>query len=227
MSSMTPQELAAAVREVEGTLTARPWNRFSADETLWWMVPAKEWPAYQHGKLVFSFERAPEGHLFAGLNVEKGFGSVVAEVYPAVRRRRQVLEPGWAWNRLIDGSGPAVLDEVLVDLSADWPVRLWVEAAYVSDPSDYDPHDATRQKESIGFDCSPAGLTATTVVAPTVLRDVAGARRFAEVAARLCALPEAPWVWVDVYAGVAVARDARIDATRLYQDVLARFRPWV
>jgi hypothetical protein len=93
---MNPRLLASAVQEVVAGLTPRPWNRFDPDETLWWLVPSTEWPAYHHGKLVFSNERAPAGEIFAGLNVEKGFGEIAARAYPKTQRT-QLLGHGWAW----------------------------------------------------------------------------------------------------------------------------------
>ena len=62
-------------------IAARPWNKFDPDNTLWWVVPSTEWPAYKHGKLFFSRDRAPENSLFCGLHVEKGIDAKVESAY--------------------------------------------------------------------------------------------------------------------------------------------------
>ena len=46
-------------RGYEG-FTARPWNYFKPESTLWWLVPSTEWPSYKYGKLVLY--RAKEGY---------------------------------------------------------------------------------------------------------------------------------------------------------------------
>ena len=69
-------------------LTPRPWNLYSPADTFWWLVPSTDWPAYRYGKLAFSGARdVPRRELlqtntpalatdsiFAGFNVEKGYG---------------------------------------------------------------------------------------------------------------------------------------------------------
>jgi hypothetical protein len=137
--SPTPRSLAAGVHGVTRGLTLRPWDRYAADESLWWLVPSTEWPAYKHGKFASSKTRADQGEIFAGLNVEKGFGAIVADLFPSVRRRRQTLEQDWAWHRLTAGTEPETFARVLASLGSEHPIRLWLEASYVREPRDYTP----------------------------------------------------------------------------------------
>ena len=113
---MMPRALAAAVRDLAHGLTGPPWNHHDPDETLWWLVPSKEWSGYSYGKLVFSTERAPAGEIFAGLNVEKGFRTTAVQAHPRTPRV-QALRRGWTWHLVVDGEGPAHLEEVLGDVS--------------------------------------------------------------------------------------------------------------
>jgi hypothetical protein len=222
----TPRELAAAVRDLAPGLTARPWSRHDPDETLWWLVPSTEWPAYSHGKLVFSTDRAPAGEIFAGLNVEKGFGVAAIQAYPKTPRT-QVLGPGWTWHLVVDGEGPTHFAKVLGEVSIRQPALVRVEASRVSDPSDYDPHGVRRQRESLVFRCSPDGLSLAQEVQIEVLSPLTAIKSFVRLAERLRSLPEADWLWVDLYAGVTVRRDTALDVTDLYRSVLSRLAPWV
>jgi len=47
------QEMLKAIknRGYEG-FTARPWNYFKPDTTIWWLVPSTDWPSYKHGKII-------------------------------------------------------------------------------------------------------------------------------------------------------------------------------
>ena len=113
------QELAHSVNDrMKLGLTARPWNIYAAADTFWWLVPSTDWPAYRYGKLAFSLAKdVPRKELlglndsllaidtvFAGFNVEKGYGTVATVVNPALRRKpTQIIDPKWLWFELIDG----------------------------------------------------------------------------------------------------------------------------
>lgn len=34
-------------------MTPRPFNRYEPGQTIWWLVPTKEWPAFKFGKYFF------------------------------------------------------------------------------------------------------------------------------------------------------------------------------
>ncbi len=85
------------VREGRRPLSARPWNKYDPDNTLWWLVPSTDWPAYKHGKMFFCQKRASKGHLFCGLHIEKGFDPIVESAYPFARGRRLIMGSDWVW----------------------------------------------------------------------------------------------------------------------------------
>ena len=82
-------------------VSTRPWNRYYPDNTLWWIVPSTEWPAYKHRKLFFSPEHAPTGCLFCGLHIEKGLDPSVAEAYSPGAGQRLVMKEDWTWFRFL------------------------------------------------------------------------------------------------------------------------------
>ncbi len=238
MNIHTARELAYAVKtQVRPELIARPWQLQAPDDTLWWLVPSSEWPAYRHGKLVFSF--AKDGprkallglndgaihtdRLFAGLNVEKGYGRVAAEVDPVLRRKTdQILDDGWLWHGLIDDPGIRRFTEMLRTVSAKATLHLYVVSSYVHDRE----ADVHRDRDVVVFDCGASGIGAllSNGFPIGVLRDCDRATDFGQLAQRLAQVDE--YHWVDIYAGTYVTKGEQ-DVSGLGRNVLSHFNPWV
>ncbi len=79
--------------------TARPWNYFKPDTTLWWLVPSKEWPSFMYGKLVLFRNEA--GYR-VGFHIEKGISETAGQMLSSKRARKLCLKADWAWNGFID-----------------------------------------------------------------------------------------------------------------------------
>ena len=219
-------------------LTPRPWNLYSPADTFWWLVPSSDWPAYRYGKLAFSLAKdAPRKDLlgvndaaievdtiFAGFNVEKGYGSVAAVVNPALKRKpSQIIDPHWLWFGLIHGSGPARFARTVAQAAAVADVCMYVVSSYAHDrEADIRvPHDA------VMFRCTKAGglLTVLDNSFPvSVLRGTETATDFATLAARLRTVDD--YHWVDVYAGTHV-RKGEVDLVDLHARVLSYFDDWL
>lgn len=218
-----------AVLDMKDGLSARPWNRFQPDDSLWWLVPSKDWPAYRHGKCAFCTEYADPGELFAGLNVEKGFGAATTSVLPSVNHN-QVVGPNWVWRRLVEPAGATSFGAVLTSLPASLKPRLILIATYAQDPRDFDPY-AERPRNSndrLHFASGPHGLSLTHADIPTrLLEEAASCATFSELAERLCNLRDHEWVWVDMYAGVSAPSGQNLDIGRMYRESLRHFEPWL
>ena len=226
----------AANDQLKLGLTPRPWNRHAAADTFWWLAPSTEWPAYRYGKLAFSLAKdVPRKDLlglddallatdavFAGFNVEKGYGSVATFVNPALRRKpAQILDPQWLWYELTDGAGAARFSQTLASAAADTEIYLYVVSSYVHDRDSgihVDP-------DALMFKCSPVGLQ------PMLHRLPVGALRGAETVVSFASLAERlrkvdDYHWVDVYAGAHVPR-GDVDVTDLHRRVLSYFDAWL
>lgn len=232
------RDLAYGVNdELQLDLTPRPWQLYEPADTLWWLVPSTEWPAYRHGKFVFSLAKnSPRKALlgvnnslihldaiFAGVNVEKGYGQVASEVNPALKRKpAQIIDKDWLWFSLVDNDGPSRFSKLLASLSTLEAVSLYVVSSYAHDrESDVQPeHDA------VMFSCHPTGITAVlhNRFPVGVLRGIEKATDFAAVAERLRAIDD--YHWVDLYAGTHVPR-GEVDVKRLYRRLLSHFDEWV
>jgi hypothetical protein len=234
----TPRDLAYAIKaQAAPELSPRPWQQHSPNDTLWWLVPSSEWPAYRHGKFVFSFAKdgprkallgvndpvIQTDKLFAGVNVEKGYGRLAAEVDPVLRRKSdQILDPGWLWYQLIEERGARRFAETLQIVSGNATLHLYVVSSYVHDRDT----DAPRERDAILFDCSVTGISALLAngFPVGVLRGCDLATNFGQLARHLGQVDE--YHWVDIYAGTYVTRGEQ-DVTNLHRDVLSHLRSWV
>ena len=234
----TPRELAYAINsQFRLGLSPRPWQIQAPADTLWWLVPSTEWPAYRHGKFVFSSakdspRRALVGlddslieadKIFAGVNIEKGYGRVAIHVDPTLRRRpAQIIDPEWLWFTLVQGDGPTRFGKLLVSVSATQTVYLYVVSSYAHDrESDVQP-----ERDAVMFSCRRDGIKAVldNRFPVGVLRGIDKATDFVALASLLRSVDD--YHWIDVYVGTHVAR-GDVDLPGLYQRVLSPFDEWV
>jgi hypothetical protein len=232
------QELAHALNDrLKLGLSPRPWNLYSPAETFWWLVPSSEWPAYRYGKLAFSHARdVPRKHLigindrlltldhiFAGFNVEKGYGPSAITVDPSLRRRAaQLIAPHWLWHEITGTSGAERFGRTLATAAARADVYAYVNAYNVRDPTD----DHGGEADSVMFRCRTTGLVKEldNRYPLDILRDAGAATTFPELAAHLLAVGD--FHWVDVYVGTHVPK-GDVDLARLFGDVLSSFEHWL
>lgn len=219
-------------------LSARPWNRYDPDNTFWWLVPSTDWPAYKHGKVFFSPERAPAEHLFCGLHIEKGLDPSVAPAYTSARGRRLIMTPEWTWfDFLADFDSGRLRSAIIRAREATGTLLLLrLEAGFVEDPGSFDPQ-APRPKpkwDTVVFDASGSTLSLTTCETPAnLLTDVAGSQTLGDLARSIPAIPTISWVWLDAFIGTIFTRIFAAtdpdswDASRLWTNFLSMWTPWL
>jgi len=118
-------------------LTARPWNYYKPDSTLWWLVPSTEWPSYKYGKLVLFSRKEGYG---VGFNIEKGISEIAAQMLSSKSARKLCTKPDWAWNDFVSDLSSGVFEDRLKAISdtAKMPLRISIQASNVT--SEYDPY---------------------------------------------------------------------------------------
>lgn len=191
--------VGGAVRQADAKhCTVRPYNRFQPEESDWWIIPSRDFPAFHHGKYFFSSHRADSpGGVYIGLKVEKGFGGVARGVVsPAL-----VMNDDWIWSRFIDdlGSGKIMEAGRVLERTANVPVLLRIEAALAQDRS----ADSDRPfGDLLCFEVSDGLLRATQHQSVRGMLDgVASAASASEIASRLRSLPDLDWTWVSLWIG--------------------------
>ena len=117
--------------------TAKPWNYFKPESTLWWLVPSREWPSYKHGKLVLF--RTKEGYR-VGFHIEKGISEIAGQMLSSKSAQKLCTKPDWAWNSLLSDLSDGKFENRLREISdaTNKPLRISLQASNVT--SEYDPY---------------------------------------------------------------------------------------
>ncbi len=195
-------ELAKELGERGAKLYPRPYRRYSPQESEWWLKPTTENPGYRYGKIALL---PVDGRLLVGLCVEKGFGATVAQVEPAVVSRGWLVDRSWLWYtalsdicqgrlataaqevRFRSGLATVALVRTYRLVTGDTPGTVAVspplaELRWVLDNGSLAQMELRPETELSNH------LHATSSLA--VLAD------------RLKTIPDADWLWFDVYMGV-------------------------
>lgn len=228
--------------------TPRPWNRFEPENTLWWIVPDTDWPAYRYGKGVLRKSDFQPAQVQCGLHVEKGFDPVVASVYPTLARRGHTLDKNWTWHQftqdLADGKVGKTA-QAITNITGS-PVVLEVDIWYPTDPEDFEPHSIAQSEETtdactrpgeaghIWFEIGDEELRKLGEARLTdFARGVAGCQQTLELATAVRSNPMR-WAWVDLYIGVLISlvpgrpsgeRDASFDL--VWSKLIWPWLPWI
>jgi len=128
------QAFAEHLKSEKQPFSPRPYNRFEPRDSVWWVVPETDWPAYHLGKYIF---RDAEDRIKCGLNVEKGFGEIAARGY----NYDTSLDDDWQWFKSIDDIENGIVEGKLNKVE-NYINKLFFElgAGMATDPSDYDPN---------------------------------------------------------------------------------------
>jgi hypothetical protein len=232
------QELAHGLNDrLKLGLTPRPWNLYAPADTFWWLVPSTDWPAYRYGKLAFSHagdvprrdlvgvndQVLDVDRIFAGFNVEKGYGNVATVVNPALSRKpAQIIDPQWLWFELTGKSGAEQFSRTLATAAARADIYAYVVAGYVHD------REASRggQHDAVMFKCSTKGLAKVldNKFPINALRGTETATTFAELAEHLRSIDD--YHWVDLYVGTHVPK-GDVDLAELHSKVVSCFDAWL
>lgn len=145
MDSVTHKSNQQIVRDILAELksrghkgfTARPWNMFKPETTLWWLVPSTEWPAYKYGKIALFREGEK---LNIGMHVEKGLSATAGQILPPKRAATLCTGSDWIWHAFLadikSGEFEAKINRI--SQTAGKPLRISVQASTVT--GDYEPY---------------------------------------------------------------------------------------
>lgn len=237
MNFNSPHDLATGLNErLKLGLTLRPWNLYSPADTFWWLVPSTEWPAYRFGKMGFSLAKdVPRRDLvglndpaiepdkiFAGFNVEKGYGAVAAVASPSLKRKpTQIADPTWLWFELVSEPGAARFSRTLAAASTSADLYLYVVASNTHDRESSTP----AQHDALMFRCDSVGIASVAHNYQVhVLRGAESSITFAGLAERLRAIDD--YHWIDIYVGTHVAK-GEVDLFALNANTLSHFGAWL
>jgi len=234
----SPRDLAYEINnQLRLGMTPRPWQMYEPEETLWWLVPSTDWPAYRHGKFIFSLAKdSPRkallglndslietNKIFAGLNIEKGYGQVATEVDTTLKRKTtQIIDSDWLWFTLVKSNGPSRFSKLLAAVSAVGTFHLYVVSSYVHDQES----TVQPERDAVMFSCHSAGISVVlhNDFPIGVLSGLRKVTDFANLVQHLKTIDD--FHWVDIYVGTYLTK-GNIDIREFYQQVLLKFNEWV
>lgn len=216
-------------------ISTRPWNRYDPDNTLWWIIPSTEWPAYKHGKLFFSPERAPTGCLFCGLHIEKGLDPSVAEAYSPGAGQRLIMKEDWTWLMFLTDLNTQRFRSAVISASeaANSPVTLRFEAGFVDDPRSFDPQAPRPKWDTIIFESFGTNLDIKSCETPSrLLTKLENIKSLGDLERSISTIPNSNWVWLDIFMGFIFIENTgndpytSWDSAELWTKIFSLWEPW-
>jgi hypothetical protein len=228
---------------VNSNLTARPFNRFKPNDTIWWLVPSTDWPAYEYGKLFFESRKE---RMFCGYNLEKGVG-IGNDVY----HHSLLIKRDWVWNEFIANlrkNNKNLLSILKYLESRELETCIVISASLV--PTDnaqsfgsadsFLEQKAEFQSTQIEFGINgDLSLSHKSIEANDIQRNIADYFKselleesdISKLASKISEanFPDSDWSWIDFYIGVYLSNTQKKVQTvaKLWEDYLEPWEPWL
>jgi len=175
--------------------TPRPWNRFEPEESLWWLLPTNEWPAYKYGKYQLWKD---DKYLNIGVTIEKGFGELAAIAFPKLKKKDTIIEDKWMWNKLYIDMDNGKLEETLnkfeKNINQDVFINMNIGLAF--DPSDYDPMKP--KSDNITYKYNQGKLSLLNHRnSRGVLEELKNAKSINNIKETISNYKDINWTWID------------------------------
>lgn len=202
---MNSQKFTAGLQKQLGEgLTARPFNRFEPADSIWWLVPSAEWPAFQYNKIFVNPEKGADKYE-VGLYLEKGHGSNILLVEgDKPSNRVQVMTNDWGWMKLSKGNDELATVVDSMKLAGVNPkVRLEIEP--FSSERAAENYDGEKQKIRLTYDYTGTAINLVdqndTINDPKLrglIKDVAQQTNVAGVVNSIESFSESGWYWMNL-----------------------------
>lgn len=236
-----PRDLCYRIHQVcKGefeVLSARPWNKFDPTESLWWLIPSTEWPAYKYAKLYFEWAAPDHSGISCGLHMEKGLDPSVQSAYPSKKGSSLIMRKDWAWHPFLADLEQGAITKALRNAigAAGKDFVLKVEGGFVRNPGETDPYspEFRKTKAVYRFACgnSLETLALLHAVDPAKLMgSLKTTDSFPKLAAEIKSLMSNGFLWIDVWLGLSL--DIRkggevISDAELWRKHLRHFAGWL
>ena len=114
--------------------TLRPWNYHKPENTLWWLVPSKEWPSYKYGKIAI-YKPKNSDEFRVGYHLEKGISSKAGQMLPQRTAEKLCIKSDWVWHKLVEDIKSGIFEEILQEISnsVNSPIKLYIQASAIKD----------------------------------------------------------------------------------------------
>jgi len=240
----TPRRLAEALEAPAAAalpkIVRRPFNRFDPDVTPWWLVPSNDLPFYRHGKYFITWDgKPPEHRLFCSFYLEKGLAPELAVVYNSKKGKALLMDTTWQWPTFIQSVADGALTTALQPaIAAGLRPEFRFTGSYVDDPGVFDPYNNKRASDEFVLRLAADGVTLEYVRARRdlmVLKPLNKVKKLGDLGEALRTFDQDQFLWLTCQIGAGFAplpaenlpTDAEWSGTRLWNDFLAVFTPWI
>ncbi len=114
--------------------TLRPWNCYRPENTLWWLVPSTEWPAYKYGKIVI-FKTDNSDNFRVGFVFEKGFSTKAGQILSSGKAKKFCTKLDWIWNDMLNDIQSGKFEENLsaISKSLNMPLKILIQVSGINE----------------------------------------------------------------------------------------------
>jgi hypothetical protein len=183
----------------------RPFNRFDMEKSMWWIIPSKEFPAYQYGK--YMVDENSDGTYSVGLHIEKGFEKAIEY------KEKLMLDMNWVWHEFIgavvDGEISRLLQGIKEKVNPSIEINIVIDIPKI-----------VRSKKILlndqGFFEDESGVEVAFESIPYWLKGIDGIE----------------WYWVDFYIHFRIPKFSKKTEEKwtdyeIVENLLAPFEKWI
>lgn len=214
----------------------RPYNRYAPENSLWWIVPSTDWPAYKHGKITISKEQ--EGEMFFGLNIEKAIGREAAACYQSKRAQKIIMDVDWCWYGFYKGLSEGKITnamDVIQKNTNGLPLHFSFSAHIIDDPALFDPYSEHDYGDRVVWNYTEGCLN--SIIQPeNFLYPLKKVNNISDLPGTINEISELHWLWIDVYIGVILKnyltfnegeRKQAYDGYSIWCNTIEPWEPWI
>jgi hypothetical protein len=216
--------------------TARPYNRYAPENSLWWLIPSTEWPAYKHGKVAISEEQ--KGEMFFGINIEKAIGREAAACYQSKKAQKLIMDSEWCWYdflKSLEEGEIAHAMNTIQESTNGLPLHFSLSGHVVDDPALFDPYSGHAYGDQVVWHYEEGDLNSLTQP-ENFFYPLKAVDKISDLAEVISQISELHWLWIDVYVGVIIENRVELkdDEVRrayegysIWQKFIEPWEPWL
>ncbi len=201
---MSARELCHEIKPCFADLFVNCYNRFDADNSVYWLTPTGEIPSYKYAKFCFAPDDRYCSVLLAGLALEKGLNPEYSAMFGKSQGKKLAMTSDWAWNGFMsDMSGeeiPATLN-LIEEATGVTPIVMVSGQYCIPGGEEFDPEKPRLKAEHLYFEAKSKKLTLIDYKPSpnqNPLSSLKQASTLSDLASRFETLPEKDFVWIDL-----------------------------
>ena len=197
----TTHELCKSLKQNFTDLQMLPYNYHQPNNTVWWLSPSSEKPAYRFPKFaVLPPESDAPDQIFVGLYIEKGVDEVYAKAVGIAKTH--IIDSSWAWHRLLSNMREnsklsKSIAEVCRNIGSNMELRLYANMQ-IKDSIDA----ITPKGEKLAFELNDKLSVCQSENPSKLLASLVSCTSLPELSSAIQQIHNANFLWIDFVLGV-------------------------